>query len=92
MKRAMASLDELASAGSKRKDVRGLETGAGCIATAGRELYIVPPMKFGHVSLDLTNGFKHECETMSLQFAGINPCNHVLLVHTATRLSIQLLS
>ena len=49
MKRAMASLDELASAGSKRKDVRGLETGAGCIATAGRELYIVPPMKFGHV-------------------------------------------
>lgn len=54
----MASLDELASAGSKRKDVRGLETGAGCIATAGRELYIVPPMKFGHVSLDLTNGFQ----------------------------------
>ena len=44
MKKAMASLDELASAGTKRKDVRGLETGAGCIATAGRELYIVPPI------------------------------------------------
>ena len=39
MQKAMASLDELASAGSERerKDVRGLETEAGCIAIAGRE-------------------------------------------------------
>lgn len=58
MKRAMASLDELASAGTSKKDVRGLETEAGCIATAGRELNIVPPMKFQNVSLDLTNVFQ----------------------------------